>query len=906
MKNNALRLFLLGCFAAAALIAGCGSSGGKADGSDADYEGLDKEEAEAECAKDDECPMGKKCFAGKCYGLEEKIKMGAQTGSTLELDARGGVFSLYSADGKIIIKNGFASFFINDYDLEITTKDERPSAVETTNGTDDLGAFNAVELKYAAKRGVPAFSWKIVAYGDKSFAFSLKTTNEEDVRIAINKSVPLKTAGARNGGFFFGAEPKEHRILDNGSALFADHYAGIEPGDKGPDALITLVPGRMEGYSVSNWNHLVYDVKTKKAFVAGALTFYSGVPVMNLRYEPAEGEYKSEDGRTGFDFYSLENVFLPNGKPLDKGESAVGEIMYVNADAKSAHEALESYAAAVKKTMKIKTWIDKGKRVPNGWNSWTGSSGTGGYGQDISRELMEKNLEVMKKNFRDFGVDYFQIDDGWQKGNGDWEVKTDKFPDGFSKEAGLLKEIYDAGLLPGAWMSAFSTSPDAQIYKDHPDWFMPFTYVGKLMFSQYKMLDPSNPYVIAYFQELFSRFRNDWGMRWLKMDFSYPAIACEGYKDDKLTSVELYRKGLKLIRDALGDDVHFNYVALMGPTYGIVDSNRVTLDNAPVWDYENGQNSVSARQGFKPTICTGARRYYLHNNVFLLHPDLIFFRSNVKDDKDPPVTFNETRAFCAYVAATGGIVKIGDRMVEDIAPYEERVTLVRQLLPIHDKAARPLDLMEREFPEVYFKKIENGFDGLQETFGWAAFLNLGVNSDLTTNPATPIEDGKERAYSLDIAALMGEDANTTFHVFEFWSQKYLGEKSGSMVVSAPAHDSKVVAIRKKRDRPQFIAWNRQITMGGVEIKSVTWDELTNSLTAVIKTQKSDYDYAVDGAHPFKYKLWFAGNGYELESSKPLDSSIAKNFETGAESGLVYVQFTPTDKAELAIELKFKK
>ena len=100
----------------------------------------------------------------------------------------------------------------------------------------------------------------------------------------------------------------------------------------------------------------------------------------------------------------------------------------------------------------------EGERVPNGWNSWSGSGSTGGYGTGIDEEIILENLEVMATELRDWGMDWYQVDDGYEPMYGDWWFDPKKFPNG---PAWLSQQIRDAGLRPGLWMAPFTPHPDS-------------------------------------------------------------------------------------------------------------------------------------------------------------------------------------------------------------------------------------------------------------------------------------------------------------------------------------------------------------------------------------------------------------------------------------------------------------
>jgi len=67
------------------------------------------------------------------------------------------------------------------------------------------------------------------------------------------------------------------------------------------------------------------------------------------------------------------------------------------------------------------------------------------------------------------GVEEFIIDDGWQTNRGDWEIDTNKFPNG-------LKPVFDyirsLGMKPGLWISLTTADTLSKVYQQHPEWFV--------------------------------------------------------------------------------------------------------------------------------------------------------------------------------------------------------------------------------------------------------------------------------------------------------------------------------------------------------------------------------------------------------------------------------------------------
>jgi hypothetical protein len=277
----------------------------------------------------------------------------------------------------------------------------------------------------------------------------------------------------------------------------------------------------------------------------------------------------------------------------------------------------------------------------------------------------------------------------------------------------------------------------------------------------------------------------------------------------------------------MGDDTFFLQVAVTGLNYDIVDGMRISLDNMPWWEAEdpkyawaNGPENILCypagnacfSQGIKPTVRTVARRYYLHERVWINHPDMIFFR--------PPVTQSEALSFVSLVAMSGGVVKLGER-VSEMTTFG--VDAYRRLLPVYGKSGRPIDLFLRELPEVWDLKVARPF----ETWDIVGLFNWGVNMDLTMNPYGMMPEGP-RTVSVDLSSL-GLDPGKEYLAYEFWTGKFLGTKRGKLALYLEPRTANLIALREKNGRPQLLDTNRHFTMGGEDIESLEWNEETLEL-----------------------------------------------------------------------------
>jgi len=852
----------------------------------------------APCRDDVDCDQGGICVEELCRdgaGVRYDV---AVRGARLIYRNDTGRLDIYGSDGRWILRRGTALASTDSLDqwdrlFSVDGASERRAVVEEKE--DQLGAATRLSVRTAEEPGKPSVTWEIAGYREAGFfTFQLDFHNTTDAPMLLAKTIVLRTE--EDGGLFLGQHPSTHRILENGAYSMKDHVVQLHPGDTAQNELLaTLVPGKFEGNSASNWSHCVKDLESDTVWVAGALTFDASSPVMNLSFDQALTR-AAPDGRQSFSYFSAESAYLPALKPVPPGQRFSSELYYVHPTETNAFAGLERYADAIKQQLGIVLWHEKdpANRIPNGWNSWSGSGSTGGYGTDIDEALILENLDVMAEEFRDWGMDWFQVDDGYEPAYGDWVWNQERFPHG---PRWLSDQIRARGLRPGLWIAPFTLDANSETVAAHPDWIADKTTLGQILANDYELLDLTHPEVQAWVRELFRTFRQDWNFDWLKMDFSYWALLGDDFWDPTRTREEAYRDAVRIIREEIGEETFFLSVSALGPHIGLVDSDRITLDNLPVWDWDPSvaDHDLLNQQGFKPTVRTSARRYYLHDRVWVNHPDLIIFRSDSENLTLPRITLEEAQAFCTYVGLSGGIVKLGDRLVDLGA---KQINSVRKLLPIYGKSARPLDLFEREFPELWHLRVEETLDGYDEPYDLVGLIHWGRNWDLSKNPYSEIPDhGQPREYEIELTQL-GLAEGQRYVAYEFWTEQLIGVVEGALQLQVPPHTARVVALRPLADRPQFVGWNRHLTMGATDIELVSWDEASRTLVLRAKVARST------AFAPFTYRLaFFVPPAYSYQGYS-LDGSALSAEEVTFARRLLQVSFVPEQRGVVTLTLRF--
>lgn len=107
-------------------------------------------------------------------------------------------------------------------------------------------------------------------------------------------------------------------------------------------------------------------------------------------------------------------------------------------------------------------WRDKERPVLI--NTWEAT------GMEFTEDTVIDYAKVAKKA----GMELVVLDDGWfgkrytdRTSLGDWDVNTEKLPNGIK---GLADKIEDMGMKFGLWFEPEMISPESDLYREHPDW----------------------------------------------------------------------------------------------------------------------------------------------------------------------------------------------------------------------------------------------------------------------------------------------------------------------------------------------------------------------------------------------------------------------------------------------------
>ncbi len=230
----------------------------------------------------------------------------------------------------------------------------------------------------------------------------------------------------------------------------------------------------------------------------------------------------------------------------------------------------------------------------------------------------------------------FQIDDGWQRAVGDWDPHPDRFPGGLRRVA---RAIASKGFIPGLWVAPFLAAPSARVYRERPDWLL-HREDGRLVRAGYNpnwerlfyCLDLSQGEVRAYLRELFARIIDEWGFRYLKLDFLYAGML-NGRQSDASGAYRWYRETLEPIvsveRNGAGEPVVFlGCGAPLESSVSLFGLMRIGADTKEVWDQPDlkaiaHMGRPAAHINLRDTI----GRAFMNRALYYADPDVLFLRS---------------------------------------------------------------------------------------------------------------------------------------------------------------------------------------------------------------------------------------------------------------------------------------
>jgi len=467
------------------------------------------------------------------------------------------------------------------------------------------------------------------------------------------------------------------------------------------------------------------------------------------------------------------------------------------------------------------------RRPPVIWCSWTS------YYEEVTEDDVVRNTDWLAANLKDYGFDYVQLDDGYDRGpQGEhyWIAKWDekKFPHGPRWLTGYVKS---KGLKPGLWLvpNAYAGAVDA-----HPDWYLRDGQGRIVRDYNTPALDSSNPEVLGFVKKLFTTLR-DWGFEYYKFDGEHalpkyvPAVDRTKLHDPQADPLVVYRRRVDLIRDTVGPDTFIEGCPAGTPLNGIGVFNSY-FDGHDVYNNWGGMfalfSSINANAFWNHVVA-----YVMPGEGIEVGPPMSVEEARRKRPRvavetaltrEEPltgfgVTLPEARTLVSYLALTGVAYPLASVMPE-LPP--ERVALLESTLP--PLPILPVDLFSRGTDMQWGK-----FKGLKPddyAHDYPETLDLKVSGALGAYDVVGLTNWRGGTAKRDLSFVdtLGLPRGSRCVVFDFWQKKLLGAFTDRLSVEVEPHDTRVLLVHPLLPRPQLVGTSRHVS-GVVSLASVEWD-----------------------------------------------------------------------------------
>ena len=445
---------------------------------------------------------------------------------------------------------------------------------------------------------------------------------------------------------------------------------------------------------------------------------------------------------------------------------------------------------------------DVWKEPVAGWCSWFA------YKTSVTEENVREAADILSETMKPYGLEYIQIDDGYQQPGGSpeaWINSNNKFPSGLDS---LAAYISSRGFKPGIWTNV-AVHDSAWAYS-HSGWFVrnddgtPASgrWIGYILNGSDKEMPDS---VIS---PVYSRFRDE-GWKYFKLD-ALRHLLFEGYNSHSgffsggsAGREEAFRNVVRRVREETGPD---NFLlacwGVLPGVVGLADGCRIGNDG----------------YGY-----TALAQYNSFNNVVWRNdPDHI------------ELTPQEAYRSCIATSLTGSLFMVTDKpevyRTDLITPARKSLpvlfTLPGQVFDLDPSRSANLDRVSTEMSGSGERESDGSRTSPFDLFmlelnmpweRWCVLGRLGDKEDFISLTDLGLEQGKE------------------YLLYEFWSDTFLGVVTDTVRFGSidPRFNCQLFCIRPLQPNPQVLATSRHISCGATDLSAVTWNKGSLSGTSNI-------------------------------------------------------------------------
>ena len=752
-------------------------------------------------------------------------------------DARTGTLSVRRSDGTPFLTGGVACAN-TDVGKQSTASPGREHSVESSPFRDRLGSGRRMVVVSRDPQKLLDLRVEAAVYDRRRMVtIEAHCTNVSSRDVVVTSLEPIRAVATEGGAL---RVPGVAACITNGEMYYDAGTLHVFAADPPPGSRPLVKGARLANESVATgratvaswWNIGFFNGYEREGVVLGYLENTQALGLV-LAAKTAENEIA----------FLSESVYAPP-IVLRPGRS-IGSNRFMLNVAANPYAALEQYADAVGAVHDART-----RSIVNGWCSWFYTLA------EVSEDEVLRNTEFAARQLRAFGLEYIQIDDGYQRSLGDWEG-NERFPHGMQW---LAQRIKAHGFKPGLWIAPYVISERSDVFRLHPEWLVRRSDGSLQRIGNWEnensaealreatkcyCLDITHPEAAEWLRERFEAIARRWGYEMVKIDFmAWSILAAERYRDPTLSSAEVYRRGLTIMRAAVGEECHILECGPGNTTVGLIDSMRIEAD------INYGYAAAAWKQYFQDPACSlgaAAKRYYFHRRTWVNDADHVCLDL---------LTLKQAEAAATSIALSGGNVISGDRLVD---LDRVKLEILKKITPSYGEAAVPIDLFDADIPTTFVWHVERPF----AAWSVVAFFN----------PALDVAVERRFAFRR-----LGLDPAKVYLAFDFWKQRFVGEITIELGVTVEPGSVTLLALHAATATPQVLSTSRHVTQGAVEIEGVQWSETERTLSGVsLGPAHSAHDVFVHvpGAHPWTWEKPARVRDYAGYSLKLVDASILR-------------------------------
>jgi hypothetical protein len=483
------------------------------------------------------------------------------------------------------------------------------------------------------------------------------------------------------------------------------------------------------------------------------------------------------------------------------------------------------------------------KKPVVGWCSWFA------YWDRVTEKDIHETADVLADKLKKYGMDYIQIDDGYQQlpiGMPDnWIHPNNKFPSGMGD---LAKYITQKGFKPGIWTNV-SFADSAAAYQNKSLFIQTSNNeIAKGNWVGYVMDGSKKETINKIIKPIYAEFNNE-GWQYFKLD-ALRHLKYEGYNSyskelsqNGIDKNEAFRNVVKEVRNQIGKNKFLMACWGIRPELvGLVDGCRIGNDgysyaglaqfnsyNNIIWRNDPDHIVLSPKEAYRSCTATS-----LTGSLFMLTDvPSVYAKSNLIDAaiRSIPVLYTQPG------------------QVYDVDP--SRSTLIGQAdSEMSGSGPRPFDASSTTTTGLFQMDINMPYEN------WTVLGRLDDRSKVI-----PLKD-------------LGLDEKKKYLVFEFWTKQFKGICSKEYVpeIIDSNFNCQVFCFKALQDQPQLLATNRHISCGALEIEKLNWEN--KSLRGTSKMVENDL-YTLYIYEPTNYQ--FAD--IQLENTQLIANEKSGNIRT---------------------------